>query len=471
MTGTGTSVFSQAHIDAYIRKKTLELGARKYLWRKFVNKERIEPGNGAVWKAVRYLRLDVPLTGLTEGVAPTETDLAIEVITCTATQYGLTVKITDVLMLTIASQPLQKAIEKKADVMAALDDSLIGKQALTNANVFYGGTASARNGLNAAGGDVITTTLLRKAVAALRATDGVKGRAPEVAGVGKYVGLIHEKQVFDVQKDTTWEGAAVRQPAMLEELRTGMVKEWVDVAWYSSDFLPVFDNLCNGNSAGFTGITGAATPVITNGTIIAGTRGLNGLKITDSATSGSLTGSTAYFVKVTRTNRKRGYEEGVSSICQISTGSAKTALDFIMPSDTNYFYTVYFGATNANASVYRSDAQSTVSGVAAVNLAAGATFTLKAVPLNTNPNPPVEPPRDAASTTSSATFVYSCWVFGGDALAVVDLQDLESYMVRGPDSGNPLNQFTLIGSKFMEGTIILQDAFIQRIESQSAFGV
>src|SRR3990172_3247564 len=127
MTSTTSSNFSQAKIDAYIRKKTLELGERTLKWGLYVNKERIEAGNGTSWKAVRYLNLDVvtsvagsggagALVGLTEGVAPAETDLEVETITATATQYGIVVKITDVLELTIASRPLQNALKKKADL-------------------------------------------------------------------------------------------------------------------------------------------------------------------------------------------------------------------------------------------------------------------------------------------------------------------------------------------------------------------
>src|SRR5579859_3002039 len=144
VTSTTSTGFSNAHVDFYIRKKLLALGEHKYLWRKFVNKERIPPGFGAGWKALRYQRLNVPLAALTEGVAPTETDLALDFLTATAVQYGLTVKITDVVQLTIANPVLQKAIDLKADVMALLDDKIAVEQAITGTNVFYGGTATAR---------------------------------------------------------------------------------------------------------------------------------------------------------------------------------------------------------------------------------------------------------------------------------------------------------------------------------------
>jgi N4-gp56 family major capsid protein len=463
MTGTGTSNFSQAKIDAYIRKKTLEFGGRKYVWRKHVNKERIEAGNGITWKAIRYLNLDVPLAGLTEGVAPTETDMAVETVLCTATQYGITVKITDILQLTIASQPLQKAIQKKAEVMASLDDQLIAGAALAGTNVFYGGTASARSGLSATGGDVLTTTILRKMVANLRSTDGVKGAAPTMSN-GYYVGLIHSKQVFDVQKDATWEGAAIRNEKMLADLKSGAINLWAGTLWYESDFLPVFKNLFNGNAGG-------ASLDIADNTAVAGTYGMNGFKSVSSA-GGSLTASKFWAVKCTRKHKKRGFEEGISSIFSVPTNAAQGTLTFTMPADTSYVYQVYFDSTaggSASGAAARGVLNTALFRVAQ-NQAAAAAVVVTAVTTSANgPIPPVNPPQCTTSTTDVLNDTFTAWALGGDAVAVVDLQDMESYLVRGPDSSNPLNQFVLVGSKFSAGQCILQDAYMARLESQSAF--
>lgn len=453
MTGTGTSNFSAAHVDSYIRKKLLELGDQKYLWRKFVNKERIEAGSGTSWKALRYSRLDVPLAGLTEGVAPTETDLEISSLTATATQYGLTVKITDVLQLTVNHKVVQKSLELKADTMAALDDRLIAEQAISGTNVFYGGTATTRGGLSATGGDVLTTNVLRKMGASLRSTDGVAGKAPSPAGMeeGTFPLIVHEKQIYDVQKDTTWDSAAVRQD--LPALKSAKVKMWGGFAVFPTSFIPVFECLSSG--------TGGGT-ALTDGVAVTSTKGLNGFIADVRDGQGSLADGT-YYVKVTRRHKKRGFEEGISSEHTIATGALGGDADivFTMPSDTNYVYSLYVGSATGDSNLKR----------VALNVAAGSTKEINAAAdFATGANPPVTPPRHTSSATDKGNDVYTAWALAGDAIAVIDLQDLVSYMTSGPDSSNPLNQFVIIGSKFMEGTAVLQNLFMARAETQSAFG-
>jgi hypothetical protein len=279
--------------------------------------------------------------------------------------------------------------------------------------------------------------------------------APSPAGVpaGWYAGFIHEKQIFDVQKDSTWEGAAFRQD--LEGLKSGAVKQWAGVVWYASSFLPVFENPANG--------MGSLT--LADGTAVTGSRGLNGLIADVSDTGGTLSSGAKKF-KITARNKKRGFEEIISSeLTTASTGTGDNdSIVFTMPSDTSRAYSLYVGNTTGDANLYR------VTG--GLNVAAGATVTVDAdedFTSSTGPNPPVEPPRHTSSTTTKINDVYGGWILGGDALAVVDLQDLQAYVTSGPDSGNPLDQFVIIGSKFMLGATVLQNLFMARFESQSAF--
>lgn len=465
MTSTTSSNFSSAKVDFYIRRKTLELGERACRWGNFVNKERIEAGNGASWKAVRYLNLDIvtsvagnggagALVGITEGVNPSETDLENETVTCTATQYGVVVKITDVLELTIASRPLQQALKKKADLMSSLVELLISNTALTGTQVLYGGTATARSGMTATGGDVLTSTIARKAIGGLKSTDGIKGQAPFSADGDGYIVYTHTKVEFDLQGDTTYNTAAVQDAEMRNGLKMGKAKKWAGGSWFYSDFVPQFKNISNGSGGG---------AAISSGVAVTNTRGLNGFTITAVDGGGSLTSGATYYFKVTRKHKKRGHEEDISiehTIAAAATGNNES-FTVVLPSDTNYVYNLYVGS--AAGALYRHSS--------GLNRAAGASISVTAATEfpSTSAAAPVAPPRHTTSTTTEAADVFPVFFIGGDCLARVDLQDMESYMTRGPDTGNPLNLFVLIGSKFMLGTCLIQNAFLYRAEVQSAY--
>lgn len=462
MTSTSSSNFDNAKVNAYIRKKTLDIGERTYYWPQFVAQERIEAGNGTTWRAVRYLRLDVPLAGLTEGTPPTEDDLEVETVEASCTQWGLTVKITDVLDLTIKSRPIQEAISKKADAMAALVDMLLCAKALEGTNVYYGGSGvTARSGLSATGADLLSTKLVRKAAAKLSSSEGGVGAAPKQKN-GVLAALIHTKQVFDMQADPTWESAAIRSADGQGALREGRINRWAKCDFYESDFLPQFVNLANAESVNNTGFT--AYPVIDDNTAVAGTRGMDGFTANPQSGSGSLTASTTYYFVLARRHKKRGHLEGMTSVLRVATGVSEENIVFTMPDDTEYVYTLYFGDTDSVADCFRVPNGN--------NLAADATVDVSAVPTS-GAVAPVAPPRyvDADDgTTSEIADVFPLFVLGGQSIGSIALQDMRSYMVSGPDSGNPLDQFVIVGSKFMQGEIILQDEWFLRIESQSQFG-
>jgi len=67
--------------------------------------------------------------------------------------------------------------------------------------------------------------------------------------------------------------------------------------------------------------------------------------------------------------------------------------------------------------------------------------------------------------TSSLNDVHVCLIVGANAYAAVDLaSSSQQYYVSGADAANPLAQFVSIGWKAMCGSIILNDAWITRIE-------
>jgi hypothetical protein len=64
--------------------------------------------------------------------------------------------------------------------------------------------------------------------------------------------------------------------------------------------------------------------------------------------------------------------------------------------------------------------------------------------------------------------VYPTFVFGKEAFACLKLQNVEWNRLYNADKSDPHNQLRVIGYKFMEGWVILNQQFMARIESTAS---
>ncbi|MGH7868007.1 MAG: hypothetical protein ACREP9_10370 [Candidatus Dormibacteraceae bacterium] len=124
-----------------------------------------------------------------------------------------------------------------------------------------------------------------------------------------------------------------------------------------------------------------------------------------------------------------------------------------MPSGTGFVYQIYAGVS-ASACY-----------LVAQNQTPGASVTLTAVPVSGT-----LAPAQFNTTSSAAPVIYPGYVFGEDAYAVVDLENIQSFVtpLNASDS-DPLVQRRSIGAKFFLGSLILQDKYMARFEAASAF--
>jgi len=367
--------------------------------------------------------------------------MTISYVTASAVQWGIVVELTDVLMLTIAAPVFQEAIKSVADVMERLDDKLLHDALLSAANVFFPvKTYTARSSLTTA--DVPSTKMVRRIVAALRLGTTKLGAARPVEG-NNYVGCIHEKHVMDFQADVTWDQYAARLNA--EALENAVVNKWEGVNWYSSNFFPEYVDIGNATAGDGT------KPTLANNTAVTSTVGLNGFTVNFTGSDGNFA-SAAYFWQVVRRDVYRGIAEGISqgmTLTAVSTNHATVTA----PSTAGFVYDVYQGPSAA------------VTYLVASGLAPSGTVTLFSPALSG-----ILGPAQLNTTSSAAPLVLPGYIFGKDAYAVVDLDNLQTFVTPlTPSDPDPLVQRRKIGAKFMLGQLILQDKYMRTLRSCHGF--
>lgn len=422
-----TSAFGTSIPDSYFKKEILKFGEYHLLYRQFANKESIPKGNGKVWKANRYLRLPLPLSALSEGVTPSDTDMTIEQVNCTASQYGIVVTVSDVLEMTVDHPVLQQAISLVRDVMERLDNEIICEALLAGANVIYPGVVTTRVGLAAT--DKMSTLAIQKAVAQLEFPSDTWASAPRFEG-GSYKCILHRKHELDLVNDATWQSMAIRLSK--EDLDKGVVNRWMGVEFYTTNFGPRFENLGTTNAG--------ASPTAVN----AG--------IADSATAVSSNGAFAtanYDFTWTRRHLHRRFEEGISGVITVAMTATHSA-KFYAPTNTAYAYTLYAGTSGGTRF------KTAANNVAASSITDGLGVAAAGTVAPANPN--------------TAVNVYVSFFMGKGAYAVVDLDSMEAGIDdSGRTDSDPLKQRRKIGAKFLEGALILSDNNLVRVEAASTF--
>jgi len=162
----------------------------------------------------RYGNLVAATTALNEGVTPLGSQLSVTDITATVLQYGDYVTITDVLDYQSQDPVLMEAAEILGDQMGDTIDQLTRDVLNAGTNVYFGGSGHTQT-VQVAAGEIITDTLIKKAVRLLKnnkarrmtkmvnATTGY-GTTPLNAS---YIGICHPNVSYDLKAFTTgWTG-------------------------------------------------------------------------------------------------------------------------------------------------------------------------------------------------------------------------------------------------------------------------
>lgn len=417
VTNQGFSAFSSDAVT-YIAEKTLMIAKKAVIFQQFGDKAVLPPGSSKTFQYTRYDRLNLPVSSLTDGSTPDNTSMSISTVSATADQWGAYVNITDVAQLTIKHPVLQKGIELMGFQAAEVVDREVIKVLINSAtNITYGHNGSAfaasRSALTTA--YVLNTAVAKSAVATLR-----NAGAMEYDGQN-YIGIIDPSVEMDIMGDTTFVNAA--SYSNIKALYNGEIGMWFGVRWMRSNFLPVLVGMAN-------------------------------VTLTGSTSGGSLaTGTYNHFFVGQNPNTgvyDRVTANGTFNVASGSSGSATGS----SPNVSGYTWDLYVSAVGAtaNTGAYYLQQAGILNSTAITAITSISTATLGLFP------------------GANGVSVHTGFVFGKEAYTTVDLMQLQSFVTPAAASdSDPLVQRRKAGWKLMFKAVVNNVAFIQKIETGSAF--
>lgn len=450
-----------------ITNSTISLDQEKYLVNKLLDRSAIKlvmagvcdnismrEGSGLTAYMVRYKRMYVPVTTLSEGVTPSQSTFSLEEVTVTLDQWGDYLELTDVAQLTVKHPLMTQCMELLADNAARVMDREITIVMLAGTNVQFGdGSVTSRSAITSAM-KIDNTVIGKVRVTMVNAGAPPRGDpasdAKQVATTGnfqrggRYVSISGPEVIQDVMAPGTnfgtWVAAATYNNA--RQLYSAEVGEWLGIRFVETNFIPKFILLGNTTAAVATGNAfGTNTPVVT---------AVDG--------GGTLTSATGYFFKVTRKDLLRGFEEQISvehSMTSAATGNNESFTFNFSGLSAGFVYNVYFGATTGDANLK----------LAFSNVAVGTTVTVTAVPSST-----ITPPASLLTGGSAPTAVHPVFIVAEAALAWAGFYKSKVLVSpAGATNTDPLAQRRTVGYKFFGKAVIKDPTRLLRLEVASTY--
>lgn len=406
-------------------------------------------GAGLTAYMVRYKRMDVPLSTLTEATTPTQSTFSLEQVTVTLDQWGDYLEISDVAQLTAKHPLMTQCVELLADNAARVMDREITLVMLAGTSVQYGdGSVASRGTITSS--MIISDTIVQKVRVTLVAAGaptrgGPSGDARQVAATGNfqngnsYVAVCSPNVIGDVQRPSTsfgtWASAATYANA--KALYASEVGTWQGVRFVETNFIPKFV------------LFGGTTTAVATGTDA-------GTGFTIAVGSGSLSNAT-YYWKITRKDLQRGFEEAISIEHTTATGAGSSSLSFTAPATAGYVYNIYLGASSGDSNLK----------LAKENLAASGVYNVTAVSASTT-----TPPASLRNSLDGAdpAAIHPVFVVAEAALAWAGFYKSRVMMSpTGATKDDPLAQRRTVGYKFFGKAVIKDQTRLLRLELASAY--
>lgn len=452
---TNTSAQFQADIRRILDHDVLRLAQKHLIVYQFAKKKKLEKHAGTTWTATRFNRLPLPIAPLSEGVAPTGENLTISQVSGVALQWGDKVTISDVANLTIEHDLVVQAKRLLGYQVAETNERNTFNNMVSGTQVNYVNQRGSRAAI--AAGDVLDPTTVNRTVSNLKnlgapMINGEQGTevnrsidsgAPKAKrGADNYVG--HEHYV------------SVGSPIVFNDFANNPT---VVTAWSYSDIHRLYIN----EAGQWRGMHFVESNMVPTWTGFA--NNANGLTFTPSATSGSLaTGS--YYVVVTGWDTQNQYESqiyAVSGALTVTSGGSVGSISVTLPTVQGYTYAAYIinGTNGTSPQNLALSASGPVNGPytgQAIQMTAAATVVLTGVGVFQTP---------PAAPTSGVT-VFPTFVFGEDAFACLELENITWTSLFEADKSDPLNQLRIVGWKSFMGFVIENQQFMARIESSAS---
>lgn len=440
-----TNTYSQftSDIENFIADELLEVAQRQLVVYQFGKPLTLPKNRGVTYTAVRYNRVPLPFTTLSEGVPPVGQTMTLTTVSATAAQWGDKITLTDVAALTI-KHPL---IEVATDLLGLQTGETLERNTfnalMAGTQVNYVNQRGSRASLQA--GDVLDPTTVNRTVAALKtlgapmymgqterdakiaAENGGDRAAADPRRAPHYVAVVHPLVAGDFSQNSTV--VTAWSYSQINKLYNAEVGEWRGMRFCESNMVPSFVGV-----AAVQGTAGTAGALSTN----------------------------SYFIQVTGSDTQNQYESRIYQVSNsISVTGPTGSISVTTPSTAGFTYSVYIGTTSSPTTLALSASGPTVGPMAgqAVQLPASTTVVLTGV--GTSQTPPAAP-------TTGVT-VYPTFVFGVGAYGIVKLDGVETHLLANADKSDPNNQLRVISWKIFYGTILLQSLFMARIESSAQF--
>jgi N4-gp56 family major capsid protein len=448
-----TRVTTQIDQRKAVAAKLLQRAHLRLVTNSICDKVAQERGTGIQTTFIRYKRMPVPLSTLTEGVPPPNNTISVEQVVSTLDQWGDVVTITDVAQLTTLHPLVSIAQTLLADNAQRVIDRETQLVMLAGTNVFYGDTSvSSRSSITQS--MTISDTIIHKATLTMlnagapprfgpsNMLENARGQpaSGEMATGGHYLAIMGGEVRRDIMRMAAASNLWVNVTQYQNAKRTyvGEVGDYLGLRIVETNFIPRFRRLGNKTPAAPAGPNAG---------------GITGLSL--AIGTGTL-GNATYYWKVTRKDTTRGFEEDISIEHSTATGGATKSLQFTLPSTPGYVYNIYVGSSSGDANLF----------LAAENQPPGEVVNVTSVPSGTA-NPPAS--NRAAGDSADPDTIHPVYIIAEQALAWVGLQNLQTYIQKGGDKSDPLDQVTKIGYKFMAKACRLDEARLLRLELASNF--
>ncbi|QVN18758.1 N4-gp56 family major capsid protein [Burkholderia pyrrocinia] len=442
---TNQSSSFTADVEAYIQEEVEPLARRQLVAYQFGKPLKLDTNRGTTYTASRYQRLPLPYAPLQEGVAPPGEAMTLQQVSATAQQWGDRVIITDVANLTIKHPLFQQACELVSLQMPETLERNTLNTLLSAPQVNYAGGAANRAALTAS--NVMSPHESNRLFASMAAY-----------GVPRFNG--------DEREDMMIEAGSYRDPSQTPRVKQHYValispfsaqdmreNSSVQQAWAYSDV----NRLYNNELGDFGGIRFCETNMMPYWT---GAAAINGT----ASTSGGQLATGTYYVQVTAAPALTSVEQTIYQVSSsISVTGPTGSISVTLPSFPNYVFNVYIGTTANPANLATAIGNGVpVTGVLAgqaTQLQPNQTVTLTGI--GVTQTPPAAP--------ANGVSVFPVLFIGNHSYGQVLLENPEFHYLTGADKSDPLNQTRVVSWKVFYGSILLNTAFLARVECGSAF--
>lgn len=442
---TNASSSFSSDVEAHIQDTVEPLARRQLVAYQFGKPLTLDPHSGTTYTASRYARLPLPFAALSEGVASAGQSMSLAQVTATAQQWGDSVTVTDVANLTIKHPLFQQACQLVSLQMPETLERNTFNTLIAGAQVNYANGRANRAALVAT--DIMTPHEAQKVYASM--VD---------YGVPQFLGDEREDMMIDAGAYKNPSKSPASMPhyvALISPFPASDMREnaQINTAWSQSDLNRLYNNEL-GAYGGFRWCQTNMVPYWTGVALVQGTT---------SETGGTLPSEAAYYIQVTASPAATSVERNIYQV-SLTCGAVVSetgSISLTLPTLANYVFNVYVGTTTSptNLGLCASGPTSGPMTGQATQLASGATVIITGV--GTAQTPPAAP--------ATGVTVFPTIFIGNHSYGQVLLENPEFHYLTGADKSDIHNQTRVVSWKVFYGSIILNQAFLVRTESGSAF--